>query len=475
MDKLNYINGQWTGNELNRMDVVNPANNQVVGTVPVAGVNETRQAIEAAHSAFKPWSALTVYERADYLEQFYQLMQEQKEEIGLILTKEMGKPLAEAIGEVDYAASFIKWFLEEGKREYGRTIPSHQAHKRMLVTKQPVGVVGAITPWNFPAAMITRKIGPALISGCTVIVKPSKQTPLTAIKLIELLEQTGIPAGVVNLLTGGSREIAGELLSNAKVKKITFTGSTEVGKVLIRQSAENVKKLSLELGGHAPIIVFDDADIDRAVKETLASKFRNGGQTCICGNRIYVQDGIYETFVTKFAEAVKQLQVGDGLAKGTNIGPIIDEAGFKKVDSHVKNAIELGAECVIGGKGEIRDGGHFYYPTVLSNVSSDMLIMNEETFGPVAPVQKFSTDEEVIELANETTPYGLAAYVFTENYKRGLKTVEALDYGIVGWNDGTPSAAQAPFGGMKESGLGREGGIEGLEEFLETKYVSIGL
>lgn len=474
MDKLIYINGEWVGAELEKIVVHNPATGETVGTVPRAGAAETRRAIEAAHEAFPSWSALTAYERSAYLEKFHDLIVDAADEIARVLTLEMGKPLKEAHGEVMYAASFIKWFAEEGKRVYARGIPSHKAGTRMQAIKQPVGVVAAITPWNFPAAMITRKLGPALAAGCTIIIKPAKQTPLTAIKLVELAEKAGIPKGVVNLVTGSAAEIGHELMTNPKVRKVTFTGSTEIGKQLIRQSADHVKNLSLELGGHAPIIVLDDADLEKAVQGVVASKFRNGGQTCICGNRIYVQEKVYDAFIAKFAEAVRQLKVGNGMDPAVDIGPIIDRDGFEKIDAHVRDAVQHGASCVVGGEGRVENGAYFYPPTILKDVRSGMLIMREETFGPVAPVQKFTSDEEAVRYANDT-PYGLAAYVFTENYSRGIKLVEALDFGIIGWNDGLPSAAQAPFGGMKESGIGREGGMEGIDAFLEVKYVSIGL
>lgn len=474
MDKLIYINGEWSGADLERINVLNPATGETVGTVPKAGERETRLAIDAAYQAFVSWSSLTAYDRADYLETFCALMLEHDNEIARMLTLEMGKPLKEALGDVQYAASFIRWFAEEGKRIYGREIPTHRDGTIMQVIKQPLGVVGAITPWNFPVAMITRKMGPALASGCTFIVKPSSKTPLTAILLVELAEKAGIPKGVVNLVTGSASEISKELMYNRKVRKITFTGSTEIGKELIRHSADQIKSLSLELGGHAPMIILDDADLDKAVKGVIGSKFRNGGQTCICVNRIYVHEDIYEEFIDKFAEATQQLVVGNGMDDSTDIGPIIDKEGYEKIDHHVKDALNLGAKCLLGGKGNVMGASYFYEPTILRDVTPEMVIMNEETFGPVAPVQKISSAEEAIRYANET-PLGLAAYVFTENYIRGMKVIRLLDYGIIGWNDGLPSAAQAPFGGMKQSGIGREGGIEGIEAFLETKFVSIGL
>lgn len=474
MEKLVYINGNWIGEDLDKIEVKNPASGELVGTVPNVGRKETRDAIDAAYKAFPEWSKLTAYERSAYLEKLYDLMIESSDELAKMMTLEMGKPLAEAKGEVAYAASFIKWFAEEGKRIYGRTIPSHTDNKRMIVTKQPVGVVGAITPWNFPAAMITRKLAPALAAGCTFVVKPADETPLTAIMLAELCEKAGIPKGVVNVVTGEASAIGEELLTNPHVNKITFTGSTEVGKLLLKQGADQVKKMSMELGGHAPIIILNDADLDKAVNGSLLSKFRNGGQTCICGNRIYVESEIHDEFVERFIAAASKLKVGNGMEAGIDIGPVINQKGYGKIDRHVQNAVKQGATCVLGGKGIVKGDAYFYNPTILTNVKPGMLIMNEETFGPVAPIQKVNSEEEAIKFANQT-PYGLAAYVYTENYAKGIRVAEQLNYGIVGWNDGVPSAAQAPFGGMKQSGIGREGGSEGIESYLETKYIAIGL
>lgn len=475
MDKLMYINGDWTGDELDKLEVKNPATGKIVGTVPNAGQKETRMAIEAAHKAFESWSQLTVYERSRYLEQLHELTLSKKDELARMITMEMGKPLNEAKGEVEYAASFLKWYAEEAKRLYGRTIPSHIEQKRMIVIKQPVGVVGAITPWNFPVAMITRKLGPALAAGCAIVIKPAEETPLSAIMLAELCDEAGLPKGVVNIVTGEPSPIGEEMLTNPLVKKITFTGSTEVGKMLLQKGAQQVKKMSMELGGHAPIIVLNDADLDKAVKGAMLSKFRNGGQTCICANRIYVEENIHDEFVERFKKAAAQLKVGNGLEDDIQIGPIINKNGYEKIDNHVKNAIDNGAICVLGGRGEIKNDAYFYYPTILTNVQPDMLIMNEETFGPVAPIQKVKSAEEAVKLANNQTSYGLAAYVYTENYAKGIRISEELQFGIVGWNDPVPSAAQSPFGGVKESGLGREGGMEGIEAYVETKYISIGL
>lgn len=469
-----YINGNWIGDELEPIVVNNPATGERVGTVPNAGRKETRQAIDAAYEAFPEWAKRTAYERADLLEKLYVRMLEATDELAEMMTLEMGKPLQESKGEVQYAASFIKWYAEEAKRLYGRTIPSHIDGKRMLVIKQPVGVVGAITPWNFPAAMITRKLAPALAAGCTFIVKPADESPLSALMIAELCEEVGIPKGVVNVVTGEASPIGEEMLTNPHVHKITFTGSTEVGKFLLKQGADQVKKMSMELGGHAPIIILDDADLDKAVNGALLSKFRNGGQTCICGNRIYVQASIHDAFVEKFTEATAKLKVGNGMEEGIDIGPVINKQGYEKIDRHVQNALNQGATCVLGGSGIVNGEAYFYNPTILTDVKPSMLIMNEETFGPVAPIQKVETIEEAIKYANQT-PYGLASYVYTENYAKGIEIAERLQYGIVGWNDGVPSAAQAPFGGMKQSGVGREGGTEGIEAYVETKYIAVGL
>lgn len=473
MDYLMHINGEDVGAELPKIDVINPANGEKVGSVPNGGKAEAKRAIEAAHTAFSSWSRLTAYERSNYLKKLNDLILENQEELAKTMTLEMGKPISQSIGEAVYAATFVEWYAEEAKRIYGETIPSHLTNKRMQVWKKPVGVVGAITPWNFPLAMITRKIAPALAAGCTVVVKPSRESPLTALKFMELVNEAGFPKGVVNIVTGSSSQIVGEMMENPLVRKVTFTGSTEVGKLLIEQSAKNVTKLSLELGGHAPFIVLDDANIDLAVEHAIISKFRNTGQTCVCANRIFVQEKVYDAFVEKFAERVRKLNVGDTFDKSVDIGPLINESGLEKVAHHVQEAVEKGAQVVTGGN-RLASKGFYYAPTVIRDVDPSMEIMREETFGPVAPVQKIKTDEEAVALANDT-PYGLAAYLFTENVARGIRIIEQLDYGIVGWNDGLPSAAQAPFGGMKESGYGREGGREGMEAFLETQYVSIGL
>ncbi|WP_033543089.1 NAD-dependent succinate-semialdehyde dehydrogenase [Planococcus sp. CAU13] len=474
MEGKHYIYGEWTTEGDGVINVINPATGEPLGTVPNGGEAEATRAIEAADAAFPEWSKTTAYHRAELLMKWHDLLLENKQEVAEILTKEMGKPLAEAIGEIEYSAAFISWYAEEGKRVYGRTIPASKEGKRIQVNKQPVGVVASITPWNFPAAMMARKMAPALAAGCTFVAKPAKLTPLTAVKVYELAEQAGFPKGVINLVTGSASKIGKVFTSHPSVRKLTFTGSTEIGKELMKQSSETMLNLSLELGGHAPFIVLDDANIDLAVKGVMASKFRNAGQTCVCGNRIYVQESIVEEFSRKLQEAAGDLKVGNGLDEGVEIGPLVDKDGYEKVEKHVQDAVDKGAKVLVGGDGRTENDAYFYNPTVLLNASSDMLVMNEETFGPVAPIMSFKTDEEAVKLANDTR-FGLAAYFFTESMSRGTYIAENLDYGIVGWNDGLPSAAQAPFGGMKESGIGREGGQEGLEAFLETKYISIQL
>ncbi|RSL30795.1 NAD-dependent succinate-semialdehyde dehydrogenase [Salibacterium salarium] len=475
MDGRLFINGEWSKADKGSFPVNNPANNDNIGTAADGGKKETQEAIEAAEAALSSWSGLTAAERSAYLKEIHRLMMDRQTELAEMITLEMGKPLHEAKGEVAYAASFLEWYAEEAKRVYGETIPAGSPDKRMMVIHQPVGVVGAITPWNFPQAMVTRKVAPALAAGCSVILKPAEDTPLSAVKFAEICEEAGLPKGVFNLVTGeAASEIGGEFMNNETVRKVTFTGSTEVGKILMEQGADQIKKLSLELGGHAPILVLDDADIEKAVNGTVASKFRNAGQTCVCGNRIYVHDSVYDTFVEKLQEKVATLKVGDGFAEGVAIGPLINEEGYEKVDRHVKDAVDKGAELVTGGEGYEENGAYFYQPTILKNIDSDMVIMEEETFGPIAPVQKITSTEEGIRLANGS-PFGLAAYFFTESMSRGMKVAEGLEFGIVGWNDGAPSAAQAPFGGWKQSGIGREGGHQGIDPFLETKYISIGL
>ncbi|MFC0186777.1 NAD-dependent succinate-semialdehyde dehydrogenase [Fictibacillus aquaticus] len=466
-----YINGEWTGQNLEKIEIANPATNEVIATVPRGGHQEAVQAVDAAQEAFKEWSQHSAYERASVIQKWHDLIEENKDELAKTMTMEQGKPLKEAIGEMSYANGFFSWYAEEAKRIYGETIPATQRNKRLFVQKQPVGVVAAITPWNFPAAMITRKVGPALAAGCTVVIKPANLTPLTAIKMVELAADAGIPKGVVNLVTGDSKAIGQAWLEDDRVRKLTFTGSTEVGKELMRGSADTVKKISMELGGHAPVIVLDDANLDKAVEGVINSKFRNAGQTCICSNRIYVHDTIYEQFLEKLVPKVKELKMGNGLDEGVDIGPLIDEAAVKKVKKQIDDAVQMGAKIEAGG--EVRDG-LYIEPTVLSNVHDEMSCMIEETFGPLAPVTSFSTVEEVINRANNSI-FGLAAYVFTENISRGIKVTDALEYGIIGLNDGLPSTPQAPFGGFKQSGIGREGGHYGIEDYLEVKYISLGL
>nr|WP_309101213.1 NAD-dependent succinate-semialdehyde dehydrogenase [Fredinandcohnia onubensis] len=468
-----YINGKWVDTDTkNVIEVINPATNKVIASVPKGGTTEARRAVDAAHAAFKEWSKKTAGERGQLLMNWFRLIDEQKEELGRLMTEEQGKPLKEAVGEISYANSFISWYAEEGKRIYGETIPASHPNKRILVHKQPVGVIAAITPWNFPAAMITRKVAPALAAGCTTVIKPASQTPLTAIRLAELAGEAGIPNGVINVVTGNARAIGDAWLEDERVRKITFTGSTEIGKLLMKGAAETVKKISLELGGHAPFIIMDDADLDKAVEGVIGSKFRNAGQTCICTNRIYAHESVAGTFQEKFQKAVANLKVGNGLEGGVDIGPLIDVAALEKVTEHIEDAVSKGATILHGGNKIYNSEGYYHEPTVLANVSDEMICMQEETFGPLAPVTTFKTEEEVVERANNS-PYGLAAYVFTENIGKAIRISEQLEYGIVGLNDGLPSVAQAPFGGFKESGLGREGGHFGIDEYIEVKYISI--
>lgn len=454
------------------IEVTNPATNSLVDTVPNGGKTEAKAAANAAHAAFKSWSKRTAEDRSGLLMKWYQLIKENKSELTELMTREQGKPLKEAVGEITYANSFISWYAEEGKRIYGQTIPASHPDKRILVQKQPVGVIAAITPWNFPAAMITRKVAPALAAGCTAIVKPAEQTPLTAIKLAKLAHEAGIPEGVLQVVTGDAAEIADVWMDDTRVRKISFTGSTEIGKLLMRKAADTVKKLSLELGGHAPFIVMADANIEKAVQGLLASKYRNAGQTCVCTNRVYVHESIADAFNNAFVKAVSKLKIGNGLDKETDIGPLIDQHAVQKVQQHVQDAIAKGGTLAYGGSAQ--ENSLFMEPTVITDATDDMLCMNEETFGPLAPIATFNSAEEVIQRANNT-PYGLAAYVYTENLSQAFTITEELDYGIVGLNDALPSVAQAPFGGTKQSGLGREGGHFGIEEYLEVKYVSIGL
>nr|WP_062047322.1 NAD-dependent succinate-semialdehyde dehydrogenase [Bacillus sp. JCM 19034] len=468
-----YINGKWIGQNLPEIEVMNPATGECIGTIRKAGEGHIREAIYAANDAFYAWSKTSAHKRALVLMKWHNLVLEHKQVIAETITEEMGKPIQEALGEVEYAASFISWYAEEGKRMYGRTIPAQSKNKRIQVIKQPVGVVAVITPWNFPAAMLTRKVAPALAAGCTTIIKPAEESPLTAIRLVELGEQAGIPHGVINLLTGDADQIGKRLTHSSIVKKLTFTGSTRVGKLLMKQSAETMKNVSLELGGHAPAIVCEDVHIDSVVQAIVASKFRNAGQTCICVNRVYVHESIYAPFIKKLTESVSKLKVGQGLSEDVQVGPLINKEAYEKVKQHVEDAQQHGAKVTIGGEGFVNKG-YYFNPTVIIHATDEMLIMQEETFGPVIPVTPVQSDEEAVRRANNSS-YGLAAYLFTESMSRGVLISEQLEYGIIGWNDGAPSIAEAPFGGMKESGIGREGGIEGLEAYLETKYVSIGL
>ncbi|MFC4556795.1 NAD-dependent succinate-semialdehyde dehydrogenase [Virgibacillus kekensis] len=471
-----FINGKWRETESGKTDTVyNPATLEPITGVTYGGEQETQDAIMDAKEAFKTWSTITGRERSRVLYKAHELMLEDVDRLGEILTTEQGKPLKEAKGEIKGAASFLLWYAEEASRAYGEWIPSSIKSKRMLVIPQPVGVVGAITPWNFPSSMITRKIAPALAAGCTVVLKPAPETPLSALEIVKILERAGLPQGVVNLVTGDAKAIGTTLLKSRDVKLITFTGSTEVGKYLMRESADHVKKLSLELGGHAPILVFDDADLETAATLALASKFRNNGQTCICANRIYVHESVKDQFTEVLTKKVNNLKIGYGLEEDTDLGPLINEQASQKVEKHLDDAITKGANVVTGGKkwdGDLK--GYFYYPTVLADVSDDMVIMHEETFGPLMPIQTFTDEDTAIKKANDTD-YGLAAYIFTETTSRAIRVSEKLEYGIVGVNDVFPAVAEAPFGGIKQSGIGKEGGHHGMHEFLEMKYVSMGI
>ncbi|MDU1456781.1 MAG: NADP-dependent succinate-semialdehyde dehydrogenase [Klebsiella sp.] len=468
------INGRWrdaSGKET--LAVTNPANGQPLGNVPKMGAGETREAIDAAARALPAWRALTAKERSSILRRWFELMMEHQDDLARLMTLEQGKPLAEAKGEISYAASFIEWFAEEGKRIYGDTIPGHQADKRLLVIKQPIGVTAAITPWNFPSAMITRKAGPALAAGCTMVLKPASQTPFSALALAELANRAGIPEGVFNVVTGSASEVGGELTGNPLVRKLSFTGSTEIGRQLMEQCAKDIKKVSLELGGNAPFIVFDDADLDKAVEGALASKFRNAGQTCVCANRLYVQDSVYDRFAEKIQQAVSKLQIGDGLQPNVTIGPLIDEKAIAKVQEHIADALGKGARVVTGGK--VHElGGNFFQPTILVDVPGDAKVAKEETFGPLAPLFRFKDEADVIAQANDTE-FGLAAYFYARDLGRVFRVGEALEYGIIGINTGLISTEVAPFGGVKSSGLGREGSKYGIEDYLEIKYMCIGI
>jgi succinate-semialdehyde dehydrogenase/glutarate-semialdehyde dehydrogenase len=468
-----YIDGKWVDAAGGgTIPVDNPATGATLGTVPRMGAAETRRAIEAANRAQPAWAAKTAKERAAILRKWHDLMLANQEDLAKLMTAEQGKPLTESKGEIAYAAGFIEWFGEEGKRIYGDTIPAHGPDKRIVVLKQPIGVCAAITPWNFPAAMIARKVGPALASGCTMVLKPASQTPYSALALCELAERAGVPAGVFSCVTGPAKEVGGELTSNPIVRKLTFTGSTEVGKLLMEQCAATVKKTSMELGGNAPFIVFDDADLEAAVKGAVASKYRNAGQTCVCANRILVQDGVYDAFAKRLADVVKEMKVGNGMEQGTVIGPLIDLKAVEKVEQHISDALQKGAKVVVGGKRHAL-GGSFFEPTVLANVTTEMIVTREETFGPVAPLFRFKTEDEAVRMANDTE-FGLAAYFYARDIGRVWRVAERLEYGIVGINEGIISTEIAPFGGVKESGIGREGSKYGIEDYLEVKYLCLG-
>ena len=469
----NLIDGEWVAADSGKtIDVVNPATGLKIGTVPKSGTAETRRAIAAASAAFQSWRRTSANDRAKLMRKLHDAIMDNQDALAELLTMEQGKSLAEAKGEVGMSAAYILWYAEEGRRTYGDTVPSPWADRRIMVTKEPVGVIAAITPWNFPSSMLARKIGPALATGCTAVVKPASQTPYSGLAWGVLCEEAGIPKGVVNILTGSASEIGDEICANPLVRKITFTGSTEVGKVLIEKSAATVKKVSMELGGNAPFIVFDDADLDRAVEGSIAAKYRNSGQTCVCTNRFYVQAGVYDAFVEKLAAATGKLKVGPGLEAGTQQGPLIDDKAVEKVEEFIADAKSKGGKIETGGNRHSL-GGTFFEPTVISNASTDMLFTQEEIFGPVAPVYRFETEEEAIQLANDTI-YGLACYFYTGDLGRTFRVSEGLKYGLIGVNEGIITTVEAPFGGLKQSGLGKEGGHQGIEDYLDTKYVCIG-
>jgi succinate-semialdehyde dehydrogenase/glutarate-semialdehyde dehydrogenase len=468
-----YLDGAWVeADAKGRFDVDNPADGSIIGSVPNMSTAETKRAIAAAEAALPAWRALTAKDRSKILRKWYDLIVANADDLAYILTTEMGKPLAEAKGEILYGASFVEWFAEEAKRVYGDVIPSPTSDRRLIVIKQPIGVVAAITPWNFPNAMITRKVAPGLAVGCTFVLKPAEQTPFSALALAELAERAGIPKGVLNIITGDAPSIGKEMCANPTVRKVTFTGSTEVGRILMRQSADTIKKLSLELGGNAPFIVFDDADLEAATEGALASKYRNAGQTCVCANRIYVQDSVYDAFAAKLAEKIKAFKVGNGTEPGVNIGPLIDNQGLAKVEDHVADAMKKGAKVVLGGKRHAL-GGRFFEPTLLTEVTPDMKVSHEETFGPVAPLYRFKTDAEAVRLANDSE-FGLAAYFYSRDVGRVFRIAESIESGMVGINVGILANEVAPFGGVKQSGLGREGSKYGIDDFLEIKYLCLG-
>ena len=469
-----FIDGQWLdAPEQKSFEVSNPATGQVIAHVPTVSTLQVEQAVEAADEALKTWKLTTAKERSLLLKKWYQLMLEHQEDLAIILSTEQGKSITESRGEILYGASFIEWFAEEAKRTYGDVIPHDKQGRRLVVIRQPVGVVAAITPWNFPNAMITRKVGPALAAGCTVVIKPASETPLSALALVALAEQAGIPKGVVNVVTGSAREIGAVLTSHPAVKKVSFTGSTQIGKLLMAQCSSTMKKVSMELGGNAPFIVFDDADLDRAVDGAIASKFRNSGQTCVCTNRILVQEKVYDAFIEKLAFAVKKLKVAPAFEQGAEQGPLINEKAVEKIQEHIADATAKGAKIVVGGQRHAL-GKTFFEPTVLADVSPEMLVARDETFGPLAPVFKFSTEAEAIHMANDTE-FGLASYIYTESLSRAWRVGEALEYGMVGINEGLISTEVAPFGGIKESGCGREGSKYGIEDYQELKYMCMGI
>lgn len=466
------IGGQWLDADNGKtIEVTNPATGKVIGTVPKMGAAETKRAIDAANKALPAWRAKTAKERSAIIRRWYELLLEHQDDLALILTSEQGKPLTEAKGEIVYGASYLDWFAEEAKRVYGDVIPGHMPDKRIVVIKQPIGVTAAITPWNFPNAMITRKVGPALAAGCTMVVKPASATPFSALAIAELAARAGVPEGVLSVVTGSAGDIGNELTSNPIVRKLSFTGSTEIGIDLMTQCAKDVKKVSMELGGNAPFIVFDDADLDAAVEGAMVSKYRNSGQTCVCANRLYVQDGIYDAFLEKLKAAVAKLKIGNGIEQGVTIGPMIDSKAVQKVQEHIDDAVSKGAQVVLGGKAL---GGNFFEPTILAHVPTSAKVSKEETFGPLAPVFRFKTDEEVIQYANDTE-FGLASYFYAKDLSRVVHVSEALEYGMVGVNTGLISNEMAPFGGVKASGLGREGSKYGIEDYLEIKYLCLSI
>eukprot|EP01135_Chromosphaera_perkinsii_P012057 Nk52_evm20s2578 gene=Nk52_evmTU20s2578 len=471
-----YVGGKWIGAVSNKLyPVVNPATGEVIVEVPDMGTEDVKDAVDVAHEGFQSWKAKTAKDRSTILRRFFDLMVESKNDLGTILTAEAGKPLAEARGEIMYGSSFIEWFAEEGKRTYGQLIPETDKSKRFLVKREPIGVCGIITPWNFPNAMITRKAGAALAAGCSIVARPAEDTPLSALAIAELAERAGIPPGVFNVVTSSrdnASAIGKELSSNSLVKKLSFTGSTSVGKILMKQSSDTVKKLSLELGGNAPFIVFEDADIDMAVRGLMNSKFRNSGQTCVCANRVFVHEDVHDEFVEKFTHEVERLKVGDGMEKGVSQGPLINESAVEKVDLLVQDALQKGALATTGGERHPL-GGNFYSPTVLMNCDLTMMVSSAEIFGPIAPIFKFAEEDEVVQWANNV-PVGLASYFYTNNLQRGFRVADALEYGMVGFNEGLISSEVAPFGGVKESGLGREGSFCGIDEYLEYKYICMG-